>query len=96
MLDRDELTLNNSERKLLWGIYQTLQEINEKLIPTTVEQTTEKATSITEYKDSIPLRKLKRNDLMALIKDLPDHKKPDGWSKFTNAELIELLEREGV
>ncbi len=81
MLDKNELTLNNTERKLLWGIYETLQEIKTLLVPATIEQTA------ADY-DS-----LKRNDLMALVKALPD--KPEGWSKLGNQELIRLL-KEGA
>jgi hypothetical protein len=41
-LDRKDLTLNSTERKLLWGIYETLQEIRDLLkVPATREQTAE-------------------------------------------------------
>ena len=83
MLNKDELTLNNTERKLLFGIYETLQEIKTLLVPATAEQT-----AAADY-DS-----LKRNDLMALVKALPE--KPEGWSKLSNKELINLLKKEGA
>ena len=49
--------------KLLWNIWQELAKINE---PATIEQTQPN------------LDGLKRNELMALVKALPN--KPDGWS----------------
>ena len=81
MLDKNELTLNNTERKLLWGIYETLQEIKTLLVPATREQT------------AVDYDSLKRNELMSLVKALPE--KPEGWSKLGNQELIRLL-KEGV
>ena len=81
MLDKNELTLNNTERKLLFGIYETLQEIKALLVPATAEQT------------AADFDSLKRNELMALVKNLPE--KPDSWSKLGNKELIKLL-KEGV
>ena len=82
MLDKNELTLNNTERKLLFGIYETLQEIKTLLVPATAEQTA-----------AVDFEALKRNDLMALVKALPE--KPEGWSKLSNVELIRLL-KEGA
>jgi hypothetical protein len=82
MLNKDELTLNNTERKLLFGIYETLQEIKTLLVPATAEQTA-----------AVDFDSLKRNELMALVKALPE--KPEGWSKLSNAELIRLL-KEGA
>lgn len=82
MLNKDELTLNNTERKLLFGIYETLQEIKALLVPATAEQTA-----------AADFDSLKRNELMALVKALPE--KPEGWSKLSNAELIRLL-KEGA
>ena len=81
MLNKNELTLNNTERKLLYGIYETLQEIKSLLVPATAEQT------------AVDFDSLKRNELMALVKTLPE--KPEGWSKLGNQELIRLL-KEGV
>jgi len=81
MLNRNELTLNTTERKILYGIYETLQEIRVLLVPATAEQT------------AADLDSLKRNDLMALVKALPN--KPESWSKLTNPELIKLL-KEGA
>ena len=88
MLDKSELTLNNTERKLLYGIYEThcetlkvLQEIKTLLVPATAEQTT------------VDFDSLKRNELMALVKNLPE--KPDSWSKLGNKELIKLLKDGG-
>ena len=81
MLNKSELTLNNTERKLLWGIYETLQEIKSLLVPATAEQT------------AVDYDSLKRNELMPLVKALPE--KPEGWSKLSNVELIRLL-KEGA
>ena len=81
MLNKNELTLNNTERKLLYGIYEALQEIKSLLVPATAEQT------------AADLDSLKRNELMSLVKALPD--KPEGWSKLPNPELIKLL-KEGA
>lgn len=89
MLNKSELTLNNTERKLLWGIYETLQEIKALLVPATAEQT-----PVSEVRPQ--LKELKRNDLMALVKALPADKKPDSWSQLTNVELIDLLKKEGA
>ena len=87
MLDKNELTLNNTERKLLWGIYETLQEIKGLLlVPAAYEQTADRS-----------LEDLKRHELMVLVKALPAEKKPEGWSKLSNAELIDILtEKEGA
>jgi hypothetical protein len=89
MLDKNELTLNNTERKLLWGIYETLQEIKDLLpVPAAYEQTALK---------KAPWGDLRRHELMALVKALPADKKPEGWSKLSNAELIDILtEKEGA
>lgn len=90
MLNKSELTLNNTERKLLWGIYETLQEIKALLqVPATAEQTQ-------ESKAETSLEGLKRNDLMALVKALPTEVKPEGWTRFTNQEMINLLKKEGA
>lgn len=89
MLNKDELTINNTERKLLWGIYQTLQEIKTLL----QEPATAERTPVSGFKPQ--LEELKRNELMALVKALPDKVKPDGWSKLPNTELISLLKKEG-
>ena len=83
MLNREELTLNNTERKILYGIYETLQEIRNLLLPAPAEQT-----GVEVDYDS-----LKRNELMALVKALPD--KPEGWPKLKTPELINLL-KEGA
>ena len=82
MLKRDDVILNNSDTKILWAIYETLQEIKTLLVPATAEQTA-----------AVDFDALKRNDLMALVKALPE--KPEGWSKLSNAELIRLL-KEGA
>lgn len=89
MLKRDDVILNNSDTKILWAIFETLQEIKSMLqVPATAEQTQ-------ESKAETSLEGLKRNDLMALVKALPDKVKPEGWSKLPNAELIRLL-KEGA
>jgi hypothetical protein len=89
MLKRDDVILNNSDTKILWAIFETLQEIKALLqVPATAEQTQ-------ESKAETSLEGLKRNDLMALVKALPDKVKPEGWSKLPNAELIRLL-KEGA
>jgi hypothetical protein len=86
-IDRKEVVLNSTEKKLLWGIYETLQEIKTLLmVPATREQTLDCQNDFLEG--------LKRNELMALVKDLPE--KPEGWSKLPNAELISLLKKEGA
>ena len=82
MLKRDDVILNNSDTKILWAIYETLQEIKALLVPATAEQTA-----------AADFDSLKRNELMALVKALPE--KPEGWSKLSNAELIRLL-KEGA
>lgn len=94
MLSRDDVVLNSSDTKILWGIYETLQEIRDLMgrgatipVPATREQTADGATSLNI------LEGLKRNELMALVKALPE--KPEGWPKLGNAELIKLL-KEGA
>ena len=86
MLKRDDVILNNSDTKILWAIFETLQEIKALLVPATAEQTQ-------ESKAETSLEGLKRNDLMALVKALPE--KPERWTRLSNAELIKLL-KEGV
>jgi hypothetical protein len=87
MLKRDDVILNNSDTKILWAIFETLQEIKSMLrVPATAEQTQ-------ESKAETSLEGLKRQELMALIKALPE--RPEGWSKLSNAELIRLL-KEGA
>ena len=88
MLKRDDVILNNSDTKILWAIFETLQEIKSMLqVPATAEQTQ-------ESKAETSLEGLKRNDLMALVKALPE--KPEGWTRFTNQEMINLLKKEGA
>ena len=88
MLKRDDVILNNSDTKILWAIFETLQEIKSLLqVPATAEQTQ-------ESKVETSLEGLKRNDLMALVKALPE--KPESWSKLSNKELINLLKKEGA
>jgi len=88
MLKREDVVLNNSDTKILWAIYETLQEIKSLLqVPATAEQTQ-------ESKAETSLEGLKRNDLMALVKALPE--KPEGWTRFTNQEMINLLKKEGA
>lgn len=94
MLSRDDVVLNSSETKILWGIYETLQEIRDLMgrgatipVPVTREQTADSEVDV-------PLDELKRNDLMALIKAMPN--KPDRWSSLSNTELVNLLRKEGV
>lgn len=88
MLKRDDVILTNSEVKILWAIYQTLQEIKTILsVPVTREQTADSEVDV-------PLDELKRNDLMAIIKAMPN--KPDRWSSLSNTELVNLLRKEGV
>ena len=82
MLNKDDVILNNSDTKILWAIYETLQEIKALLVPATAEQTA-----------AVDFDSLKRNELMALVKALPE--KPEGWSKLSNVELIRLL-KEGA
>lgn len=86
-IDRKELVLNSTERKLLWGIYETLQEIKGLLLVSAAREQT------VNGKVDDRLEELKRNELMALVKDLPE--KPEGWSKLPNAELIDILRKEG-
>lgn len=81
MLNKTELTLNTTERKLLWGIYETLQEINSRLRPATAEQT------------GADLDSLSRKELMALVKEL--EVKPEGWTRLGNQDLIKIL-KEGA
>ena len=70
-----------------WGTrqhkYETLQEIKTLLVPATAEQTA-----------AVDFDALKRNDLMALVKVLSE--KPEGWTRFTNQEMINLLKKEGA
>lgn len=88
MLKREDVVLNNSDTKILWAIYETLQEIKSLLqVPATAEQTQ-------ESKAETSLEGLKRNDLMALVKALPE--RPEGWTRFTNQEMINLLKKEGA
>jgi hypothetical protein len=88
MLKRDDVILNNSDTKILWAIFETLQEIKSMLrVPATAEQTQ-------ESKAETSLEGLKRQELMALIKALPE--RPEGWTRFTNQEMINLLKKEGA
>ena len=64
--------------KLLYCIWQELMAINE---------------SATAEQIRTDLDRLKRNELMALVKALPI--KPESWSKLSNKELINLL-KEGT
>ena len=76
MLKRDDVILNNSNTKILWAIFETLQEIKGLLqVPATAEQT-----PVSEAKPQ--LEELKRNDLMALVKALPDKVKPEGGVNY--------------
>jgi hypothetical protein len=89
MFERDELVLNTTDKKLLFAIHQTLQEIKALLpVPATREQTA-------EDRAATPLEEMKRNELMALVRNLPDGVKPGRYQRFTNQELIDLLKKEG-
>jgi hypothetical protein len=76
----NDINLVNSEIKLLYDIRELLIEQN-KLIKLL---TTERNTGTTAQTDD-----LKRADLMALVKELPN--KPQGWTKLSNNELKALL-----
>lgn len=78
MFEIDKRFCVTPTEKLLWNIWQELAKMNE---PATIEQV------------QPSLDGLKRNELMALVKAMPN--KPDGWSKLGNDQLKELL-REGA
>lgn len=90
ILNENEVTVNTTERKLLWGIYQTLQEIKGLLlVPVTAEQTAK------EEEPKLSLEGLKRNELLGLVKNLPDNVRPGRYQRWTNQEIIDFLEKEG-
>ena len=77
MFNITEAEVVGTTNKLLFNIWKSLEATNE---PATIEQT------------QPDLDGLKRNELMALVKALPN--KPESWSKLGNEQLKELL-REG-
>ena len=79
MFNITEADVVGISNKLLFNIWQELRAINE---PATIEQV------------PCSLDGLKRNELMALVKQLPN--KPESWSKMGNEQLKELLRKEGA
>jgi hypothetical protein len=79
----NDINLVNSEIKLLYDIRELLIEQNE-LIKSLITKENQN-----ESNNQPKLDGLKRADLMALIKELPN--KPQGWTKLPNEELKALL-----
>jgi len=78
MFNITEYEVVGMTNKLLFNIWQELAKMNE---PATAEQT------------QPSLDGLKRNELMALVKALPN--KPESWSKLNNEQLKQLLKEGG-
>ena len=78
MFNITEYEVVGMTNKLLFNIWQELAKMNE---PATIEQTRPN------------LDGLKRNELMALVKALPN--KPESWSKLSNEQLKQLLKEGG-
>ena len=76
MLDQDKLNIATTEHKILYGIYETLQEIKSALCPIARDTAIDYSTH-------------SRGELMALVKALPV--KPAYFNRLSNAELIKLL-----
>ena len=70
-----DLNLNSTERKLLFDIRELLIEQNKLL-----------KTLLPNQED---LSALKRSELMARVKELPN--KPHGWTKMSNEDMRTLL-----
>ena len=81
-----EGNINSVTNQLLYNIWQELKGIREDL---------KSSNTNIPFSDEKSLRvdytSMKRPELMKLVTDLED--KPEGWTKFSNKELIKLLER---
>jgi hypothetical protein len=80
----NDINLVNSEVKLLYDIRELLIEQNELL-----KQIIGNKQEREEINNQTDIDSLKRADLMALVKELPN--KPQGWTKLSNDELKALL-----
>lgn len=76
----DDINLVNSEVKLLYDIRELLIEQNKLLNLICTKE---------EHKNIEDLSILKRSELMARVKELPD--KPQGWTKLSNENMRALL-----
>lgn len=93
MIDENTLILNSTDKILLFEIYKQLVSLNsnieairEDLKPSNTNIPFSEETSL-----KIDYTGMKRAELMKLIAGLDN--KPEGWTKFSNKELIKLLER---
>lgn len=87
MLEKSQLIINTTEKKMLFAILEELREIR-ALLGAGVMQEPE-----TEQIDPV---ELKRNDILDMIKRLPEKQRPDLWPRLPNTELIKHLRKEGV
>lgn len=92
MINRDELILNTTEKKLLYGIYKTAQETNKTMQE--IKSLLQKQTNGQETKPN--LDNLKRSEIVALINSLPAENRPERWTTLPNVELINFLKKEGA
>lgn len=77
----------------MFGIYERLGQILDSLRsnPATAAPIQEKQAEPID-----PLEALKRQDLIARVGALPSDAKPRRWPRLTNAELVDILRKEGA
>ena len=85
MFDIKPENVTGTTNKLLFNIWQELSEIKALLSPTAEEIGEETA----------DLDGLKRAEILALVKALPDEEKPPRWSQLPSDALVALLKKEG-
>ena len=81
-----EGNINTVTNQLLYNIWQELKGIREDLKSSNTNIPFSENPSL-----KIDYTEMKRPELMKLVTDLGN--KPEGWTKFSNKELIKLLER---
>lgn len=95
MLDESKLILNSTDKILLYEIYKQLVLLNSRLEALEERQNISNTNTPLNKNKGVTAQfdSMKRADLMKLVSRLKD--KPKGWTKFSNEDLINFLEKEG-
>lgn len=93
MLSEKDLVKVTSDTKVLLEILKELNKLNSNIEG--LREDLKSSNTNIPFGEKPSLRidytEMKRPELMKLVTDLED--KPEGWTKFSNKELIKLLER---
>lgn len=93
MLSEKDLVKVTSDTKVLLEILKELNKLNSNIEGLREDLKSSDITIPFDEKPSLRIdyTEMKRPELMKLATDLGN--KPEGWTKFSNKELIKLLER---